>query len=100
MSSDPLDGLYHSNSNSHDGSASWNAGGDVEADYVFENFIYGKHPWTNGWPLNGVDELEYKTIRSKPSPDNYLKHYRDKYAEVYFSKHIQKTMDDLLKVYM
>ena len=100
MDSDRLEGLYHSNSSLHKGSGSWEAGGDVEADYVFENFIRGIHPWTNGWPRTSTPFLEYDEIRSKPSPDNYLNRYRDKYADVYFSKHIQKTMDGLLKAYM
>lgn len=92
MDSDPLEGLYHSNA-----SKKWE---DVDAEYVFENFIYGRHPWTNGWPLSGAAELEYDEIRSKPSPDSYLKRYRDKYVDVYFNKHVQSIMDNLLKVYM
>jgi hypothetical protein len=92
MDSDPLEGLYHS-----EASEKW---ADVSAEYVFENFIYGRHPWTNGWPLSDAEELEYDEIRSRPSPDNYLKAYRAKYMDVYFNKHIQNTMDKLLKVYM
>lgn len=100
MDSDKLEGLYHSNSSIHNGSGSWESGGDVDADYVFENFIYGRHPWTNGWPISVAKSLEYDEIKSKPSPDSYLNRYCDKYVDVYFSKHIQKTIDGLLKAYM
>ena len=100
MDSDRLEGLYHSNSSKHNGDDAWSSGGDVEEDYVFENFIYGRHPWTNGWPTSGDKFLEYDEIKSKTSPDSYLNKYRDKYSDVYFSKHIQKTMDGLLKAYM
>lgn len=100
MNSDPLEGVYHSNSSKHQGGGSWALGGDVEADYVFKNFISGKHPWTNGWPHSGANSLEYDLISNKPSPDNYLKRYRDRYVDIYFNKHIQKVMDNLLKIYM
>jgi len=100
MDSDKLEGLYHSNSSKHSGTEPWKAGGDVEAEYVFKNFIQGAHPWTNGWPLGGVDHLEYGIKRKRPSPDKFLNQYRDRYINVYFNKHIQKTMDGLLKAYM
>ena len=100
MDSDRLEGLYHSNSSKHSGNGPWGSGGDVEADYVFKNFIYGMHPWTNGWPLRGVSNLEYDEIQSKPSPDSYLNKYVDKYVDVYFNKHLNKTLDGLLKAYM
>jgi hypothetical protein len=92
MNSDPLEGLYHSNA-----SEKW---ADVDAEYVFKNFVYGRHPWTNGWPLSGVQELEYKEIKSRPSPDRYLRNYVENYSKAYFSKHIQATLDGLLKAYM
>ena len=100
MDSDKLEGLYHSNSSLHNGSGPWESGGDVDEKYVFENFIRGIHPWTNGWPLTSATQLMYDEIKSKPSPDNYLNKYVDKYVDVYFNKHIQKTMDGLLKAYM
>jgi hypothetical protein len=101
MSSDPLEGLYHSNSSLHDGDGPWRRGGDVEAEYVFKNFISGQHPWTNAWPLENYEEgLQYKLIKSKPSPDHYLKNYRDKYINTHFNKHVNKTLDNLLKFYM
>lgn len=104
MDSDPLEGLYHSNSSRHQGSGSWESGGDVEAEYVFKNFISGKHPWTNGWPWSNSNnsmygQLQYELISSRPSPDNYLKRYRDRYVGVYFNKHVQNMMEKLLKVY-
>ena len=97
MDSDKLDGLYH-NRLGEQGIVvgKWT---DVDADYVFKNFISGKHPWTNGWPLSGASELEYGTNTSKPSPDRYLKNYVDRYIDVYFNKHVQRTLDNLIKVY-
>jgi hypothetical protein len=96
LDSDYLEGLYYSNSTKHDGSQPWKQGGDVEAEYVFENFIKGAHPWTNGWPLNGEKDLEYKLIRKRPSPggmlDKYLKNYElhDRFDEILY---------DLLRLY-
>lgn len=100
MSSDPLEGLYHSNSSKHEGEKPWKSGGDVEAEYVFNNFISGKHPWTNGWPV-AKDEpiLREGYTKKRPVPDSYLKRYRDRYVDVYFNRHVQNMMEKLLKAY-
>lgn len=98
MSSDPLEGLYHNRpwEEERKVQGKWT---DVDADYVFNNFIQGLHPWTNGWPLSGAAELEYKTKKSSPSPESYLLRYRDRYNDVYFSKHLQNVMDNVINMY-
>lgn len=97
MNSDSLEGVYHTNSIKHNGNSSWDDGGDVEADYVFENFIYGFHPWTNGWPLSEDEDLRYKRIKQKgQSPNAFLNSYIDNYNKKFFSKYVQDIMNKLL----
>lgn len=97
MDSDRLEGLYHTNSTRHDGNAPWDDGGDVDASYVFENFIKGLHPWTNGWPSSGYENLEYKRIKQKgQTPNAFLNSYIDNYNKKFFSKYVQEIMNKLL----
>lgn len=105
LDSEKLEGLYHSNSSKHQGSGSWESGGDVEADYVYENFISGRHPWTNGWigrPTPWAEELEYKLIKKSPNVYRTLKKYTNPqtYGDQYFSKYVQDTLMKMLKVYL
>ena len=99
MEPSTLEGLYHSNSKNHSGDGSWERGGGVDAGYVFENFIYGRHPWTNAWPLSGDDTLEYKLIKDKISPNTFLNKYKKSYGDKYFSKHVESTIVNLMKIY-
>lgn len=97
MDSDILEGLYNSNSSKHSGSGPWESGGDVEADYVFQNFLKGAHPWTNGYPLNGVETLQYKLLnKTKPSPEQILNKYLKNYN---LDKYFNETLSGLLKLY-
>lgn len=109
MESDPLEGVYKSNSSYHQGNGPWKSYdgaygpgldyGGVEADYVFENFIHGRHPWTNGWsPIWGVDYSHLKKgyKHDKVSPNKFL----DKYAESYGKKYIDKYMQDIMIKFM
>ena len=100
MNSDVLEGVYHSNSSKHNGGGSWSSGGDVDANYVFKNFIYGHHPWTNGWPTSGAEDLEYKLITKRPTPNSFLNNYIDSYGEKYFAKRFEKNLLQLLKAYL
>lgn len=101
MDSSALVGVYHSNSSRHRGGGSWNSGGDVDADYVFENFIYGRHPSTNGWSPKWGDgyQLEYELIKDSISPNKYLLHYLESYNQKYFSNHVENIMQQMVKLY-
>lgn len=104
MSSDPLEGEYFSNSTRPFGvgpqrPASYGKT-PVDAEYVFENFIYGRHPWTNGWPISGADDLEYKEFTKRPTPNSFLNNYIDSYGEKYFSKRFEQNLMKLLKAYL
>lgn len=96
MNSSALEGVYHSNSSKHQGSGPWESGGQVEADYVFENFLAGEHPWTRF--EDGV--YVYGEKKDKMSPDTKMKKYLKKYGEKYFDDYMQKTIAYLLKQYM
>ena len=93
-----LEGLYHSNSKKHIGSGPWEKGGDVEASYVFKNFIKGQHPWTTFNPTVGDDgelDYHYKLIQGK-RPTTYLNNFVKKYGPQ-FDRHVQNTIGKLLK---
>ena len=92
MDSDALDGLYHSNA-----SEKW---ADVEADYVFKNFMLGYHPWTNGWPISGVADLVYKEIKASPRVETTINKYKKSYGDKYFSKYVDTILMQLIKVYL
>ena len=96
MDSSALEGVYHSNSSKHQGSGPWESGGQVEADYVFENFLAGEHPWTRF--ENGT--YVYGENKDKMSPDKKLNEYLKKYGARYFDDYLQKTFSQLLKLYM
>ena len=99
MDSSALKGVYHSNSSKHHAHGpmlEWKKGGDVEADYVFENFLAGEHPWTRF--EDGV--YVYGENKDKMSPDAKMKKYLKKYGEKYFDDYMQKTIAYLLKQYM
>ena len=99
MDSDILNGVYHSKSSKHSGNKPWEEGGDVEAEYVFKNFLSGAHPWTNGWPVSGEDELRYKLLnKTKPSPEQILNNYLKSYDK-YLNKHFHETLTGLIKLY-
>lgn len=100
MDSDILYGWYNSNSAKHNGTEPWKAGGDVEADYVFKNFLKGVHPWTNGYPLNGVETLQYELREGPgPNPTEMLDQYLENYGERYLNKHFRDILSGLLKLY-
>lgn len=96
MDSSALEGVYHSNSSKHQGSGPWSSGGQVEADYVFENFLAGEHPWTRF--EDGV--YVYGENKDKLSPDKKMKNYLKKYGDKYFDDYLQTTLSQLLKLYM
>lgn len=96
MDSSALEGVYQSNSSKHRGSGPWEGGGQVEADYVFENFLAGEHPWTRF--ENGM--YVYGEKKDKMSPDVKMKRYLKKYGSKYFDEYLQKTIVQLLKLYM
>lgn len=99
MDSDILYGWYNSNSARHNGTDSWKYGGDVEADYVFENFLKGDHPWTNGYPLSGEKSLKYKLINgTKPSPEKILNNYLKTYDQK-LDRYFNEILSGLLKLY-
>lgn len=87
-----LDGLYHSNA-----SDKW---ADVEYEYVFRNFMEGKHPWTNAWPLSGAGSLEYKEIKASPKVEPAIKRYQKTYGDKYFNHYVDKILMQLIKVYL
>jgi hypothetical protein len=73
----------------------------VSSDYIFNLFMANEHPWTNAWPLNGVEELEYRTIAGEgPKPDKYLNKYINEYGEKYAGAHFEKCVMALLKLYL
>ena len=96
MNSAPLEGAYHSNSSKHQGGGSWESGGQVEGDYVFENFLQGEHPWT--YFKDG--EYMYGETVGKEIPDEFLKDFINNYGSRYFEDNFQKTIAQLLKVYL
>lgn len=97
MRQEMLEGVYHSNSSRHNGGGSWKSGGDVEAKYVFNNFIVGKHPWSRFTPIDG--DYGATTIRGK-SPNRYLNHYIRSYGDKYFCKRVDAAMAKVLAMYM
>ena len=108
MDSDILEGLYHSNSQYHQEDGPWESYkgdysgpdkdyGNVEADWVFKNFLSGKHPWTNGWPMSGKSKLKTGFKHSKPSPDKFLQKYLESYGEKYIDKYMQEIMINFMK---
>lgn len=109
MDSNKLEGLYSSNSRYHQGDSPWEVYkgsyaddpdrdyGNVEADWVFKNFISGKHPWTNGYPTSGAEKLKTGFKKSKPSPDKFLSDYLDKYGEKYINKYMEEIMISFMK---
>ena len=96
MDSSPLDGAHHSNSSKHQGGGSWSSGGQVEGDYVFENFLKGAHPWT--YFKDG--EYVYGENIDKEIPDKFLKDFIKNYGSRYFEDNFQKIIAQLLKVYL
>jgi hypothetical protein len=96
MNSAPLEGAYHSNSSKHQGGGSWESGGQVEGDYVFDNFLQGEHPWT--YFKDG--EYMYGETVDKEIPDDFLKDFIKNYGSRYFEDNFQKTIAQLLKVYL
>lgn len=86
-----LEGVYHSNH-----SEKWK---NVEADYVFKNFMEGVHPWTNGWPLWGTNELEYREIKASPKVEPAVKKYKKVYGDKYFNNYVDKALMKLIKSY-
>lgn len=92
LNSDVLEGLYHSNA-----SKVWQ---DVGADYVFNNFMGGFHPWTNGWPLTSANDLIYKEIKASPNVDKTIKKYKKNYGDKYFNDYVDKILMQLIKVYL
>lgn len=96
MDSSSLEGAYHSNSSKHQGTGSWNSGGQVEGDYVFKNFLEGAHPWT--YFKDG--EYMYGETIGKEIPDKFLKDFIKNYGSRYFEDNFQKIIAQLLKVYL
>ena len=92
MDSEPLEGLYHSNA-----SEKW---ADVEASYVFKNFMAGLHPWTNGYPRSGAEELKYREYKGSPLVKNTVRKYKKTYGDKYFSKYIDKIFMQMIKIYL
>ena len=92
LDADVLEGLYHSNA-----SDIW---ADVEAEYVFKNFMGGYHPWTNGWPLTSANNLVYKEIKASPNVDKTIKKYQKNYGDKYFNKYVDQILTQLIKVYI
>lgn len=87
-----LEGLYHSNA-----SELWE---DVDGTYVFQNFMYGVHPWTNGWPFSGKSELRYREIRSMPRVETTIRKYKNAYGDKYFKGYVDQILMSLIKVYL
>lgn len=87
-----LEGIYHSNA-----SKKW---ANVDGMYVFENFMEGVHPWTNGWPLSGAAELEYKEIKASPNVERTIKKYKKAYGDKYFKPYMDKIFMSLVKLYL
>lgn len=97
MRQEILEGLYHSNSSRHEGGGSWKKGGDVEAKYVFNNFIVGKHPWSLFTPIDGDYQA---TTKKGKSPNKYLNYYIRSYGDKYFCKRVDAAMNKVLGMYM
>jgi hypothetical protein len=97
MDSSALEGVYHSNSSKHQGSGPWESGGQVEADYVFENFLEGEHPWTR---FLGDGKYKYGEKRDRMSPKQKLNQYIKNYEDKYFNDYMTKTIARLLELYM
>ena len=100
MDSSALEGVYHSNSSRHHAHGpmlEWKKGGDVKADYVFENFLEGEHPWTK---FLGDGKYKYGEKKDKMSPKQKLNQYINKYEGKYFNDYMTKTIARLLELYM
>ena len=87
-----LEGIYHSHS-----SKKW---ANVGGMYVFDNFMAGRHPWTNGWPLSGAKELEYKEIQASPQVSKTINKYKRAYGDKYFKPYVDGIFMSLIRSYL
>lgn len=87
-----LEGIYHSNA-----SKKW---ATVSGQYVFDNFIAGVHPWTNGWPMSGASELQYMEIGGSPNVEQTIKKYKKAYGDTYLKPYLDSVFMSLIKVYL
>lgn len=71
----------------------WKSGGNVEADYVFNNFWHSKHPWTVFSSDPEVSSASYRTYKQKPSSKEYIEKYMKNYGE----KMMEIIWDNIIK---
>lgn len=90
--SDLIEGKHHSNSSLHNGAGGWGSGGDVDAEWIFENFMEGRHPITTPELKDGELEYIYSTIDDSVTPLEILENFNKNYKTQYFDKHIQNEL--------
>lgn len=83
----PLDGVYHSFSQYHQGQGAWGDGGQVEGEWVFYQFLAGAHPYYD--PANG-----YSPIMDDISPKDSLNQYSKRYGTVYLDSYFNELVMD------
>lgn len=90
--SDLIEGKHHSYSSFHQGAGDWSGGGDVEAEWIFMNFMEGRHPITE-LNLDGKGlEYVYSTIDDSVTPREILDNFNKNYQTQYFNKHVEHEL--------
>ena len=87
-----LEGIHHSNA-----SQKW---ATVGGQYIFDNFMRGTHPWTNGWPQSGAAELKYREIKASPSVNRTINKYKKAYGDAYLKPYLDSIFMSLIKIYL
>jgi hypothetical protein len=72
-----LDGVYNSNASEQYK--------PVDSEWVLKNYLRGRHPRTNGWPIYNEDagEAIYDPWDDPVSPDDTMKAYIEKYKDTF-----------------
>lgn len=95
LDSEKLNGVHSSNGSG----AIWSSG--VPGGLIFDWFLNGKHPWTNGYPMvSGKKKSHMRKMSGEYAPRKILKEYIDSYdrvAEGYFAEIVYRRLSRMVK---